>query len=313
MKLKRTQCSVVAVSTLAVALISVTPAVNAATWTGGGTTLNWSDVGNWDTALAPGAADAVIFGNTAGYTNAAGLVNNILDTGFTVGSLSYSAVANNFDTTLIPANQTLFVTGTRSIAIGTGYTAADTLFVGSGAADGATAQVYATITGGGYLVLSNAAGGVEITQTTTGGSSSTRATLDLSGLDSFKAYVSQVRVGFGNGDNNSGGNRPSGTLILAKTNVITCTSTTWGLAVGQTGSNNGQPSTNLLGQANWINADYGIGIGRKKCTGTLGLHARPGQSLRSFPERGWDRADELLGNRGQLRRRQHGCQPHRHC
>jgi len=58
-------------------------------------------------------------------------------------------------------------------------------------------------------------------------------------------------------------------LILAKTNVITCNTTTWGLAVGQTSSNQGQPSTNLLGQANWIYADYGIGIGRRKCTGTL--------------------------------------------
>lgn len=272
MKMKRTHCNVSALCALATALLGVATTALAATWTGGGTDLNWSTGGNWDTATAPVATDAVIFGNTSGYTNAAGAVNNILDTDFTIGSLSYSALTNNFHTTLIPAGRTLLATGTRSVAIGTGYTSTDTLFVGSGAASGTNARVYATIRGGGSLVLSNAAGNVDITQTTTGGSSLTRATLDLSDLDSLTAYVNQVRVGFGSGDNNSGGNRPSGTLILAKTNVITCNTTTWGLAVGQTSSNQGQPSTNLLGQANWIYADYGIGIGRRKCTATLSFN-----------------------------------------
>ncbi len=272
MKLKRAQCFLIMRSVWIAALAGAAITAGAATWTGGGSSLNWSDPGNWDAASPPAIGVSAIFDKTIGFTNAAGVVNNVADTDFTFGSLVYSALssAGNYHTTLIPAGQTLSVTGTRSTVVGTGgYSSTDTLFVGSGAADGASATVYATIAGQGSLVLSNASGNLDITQTTTGGSSSTRATLDLSGLDTFNAYVSQVRVGFGSGGNDTGGNRPSGTLILAKTNVITCASTTWGLAVGQVGSNPGQPSTNLLGQANWIQADYGIGIGRRKCSATL--------------------------------------------
>src|ERR1035441_6015800 len=80
------------------------------TWTGTSTVTNlWSDSNNWSLLQLPGAGDSVVFTNAIGSTNVQGAVNNVMDTNWTINSLCYAALSNNFQTTLIKTGQTLTV------------------------------------------------------------------------------------------------------------------------------------------------------------------------------------------------------------
>jgi hypothetical protein len=64
------------------------------------------------------------------------------------------------------------------------------MFVGSANADGANDSVYASIVGGGPLIVSNRNANLSIMQASVT-SGSHRATLDLAGLSSFSCVVFQ--------------------------------------------------------------------------------------------------------------------------
>ena len=115
-----------------------------------------------------------------------GAVDNTVDGAFNIGSLTYGQT-NNYHTTLINPGLTLTVSGTNGLAAGTGTAAGDGL------------QTVTTVQGpGAALVVSNTSAIVNVDQSmpiSGTANSTTMATLDLSGLDTFSATVSRVLVG----------------------------------------------------------------------------------------------------------------------
>jgi len=110
--------------------------------------------------------------------------------------------------------------------------------------------------------VSNGNANLGVTQISTT-SGAHRATLDLAALNSFTCEVSNVLVGH-NFTIVDHAWRPTGTLLLAKTNSIT----TRLISVASVYQNAGGACFIHLGQANTINADK-LRIGVHKCTGRL--------------------------------------------
>jgi hypothetical protein len=210
-------------------------------------TTNWSTPANWSPPGPPGPlGDAKFFdpGAAATVSN----INNVVDSSFTINSLQYGN-SNGFHTTLITPGRTLTVGG---------------LTVGTETDNGNTQAVYATITGlGGMLALNNVNSNLVVRQgvATASGNSLLRATFDLSGLDTFTAAVAKIEIG------SLGTNaRPSGTLYLAKTNLITASGAAPAIQIGGQGGgsgNAGNGSFLYLGQTNAIFAN-GISVATVK-------------------------------------------------
>src|SRR5579859_4894645 len=93
-------------------------------WTGT-TSMNWGDA-NWDLG-APTSATMVYFEDQlfSGYTNSAGVINNILDANYTIGTLIYNAqgitntfapfLPNHYYTTFIPGSYGLGIAGVDGV------------------------------------------------------------------------------------------------------------------------------------------------------------------------------------------------------
>ena len=244
------------------------------TWTGASTVTNlWSDVNNWSLLQLPTAADDVVLTNTIGTTNVQGAVNNVVDSNRTINSLSYEALVNNYHTTLINPGLTLTVDSPGNTNIN--------LLLASTGTIGTSDQVYATVLGGGSLVVGNPSSPSTATNVwlnvrqLASANAGHMATLDLSGLNNFTFAGGEVRIG---GDGTAlNGNRAQGTLILAKTNLIIATSdSSFGpnsgilssqnagiILANNTGSSGG--GVVKLGQQNTINANC-IEIGATKCS-----------------------------------------------
>jgi len=248
-------------------------------WTAAGSDTNWSTPLNWTNLTAggygpPGISNDVIFNNSA-----AGLTN-FVDVTTTVNSLWYAlnppsgGVRNH--TTVLESGVTLNITGTNIISGGSFVTAGYSLLVGTNiSATAGGSSVSATITGaGGTVNIVRPDGVVAVAEYNTTGNhplpaTSTRAVLDLSGLDTFSASVSQLLIGcMANGS--------AGTLYLARTNTITVANgsvtASAGLDVANNGSNPGDPSFLWLGLANQINANIVRVGGQKGCWGWLAFN-----------------------------------------
>ena len=215
---------------------------------------NWSVPGNWNTLAIPGTADDVQFGDT-------GVGNlNTVDTTFTINSLIYNQDNGGLHTTVLNPNTTLTINR---------GTTGDALVVNSQtAAVTANTQVPVAIQGAGATLNVNGTGNIVVRE---GNSSngSHMATLDMSALDTFNAAVGRLLIGQAN--NGEAANRPSGTLILAKTNVITLTGGTSPQVMVQDGAQNANGSVVSLlslGQVTVINADN-YRLGGQKGNGTV--------------------------------------------
>ena len=219
-------------------------------WTG---TNNWSVPQNWTNLTSggygpPGISNDVIFTNIATVTTS-NTVNNIVNSDVTINSLTFNNT-NGFHTTQIVPGSTLTTSGSKG------------LLVGAELDLGGTAAVYDTITGaGGMLVCSNSSASLIVRQGAVSGGSQ-RATLDLSGLDTFSATLNQIYVGVAGPVA-----RSTGTLALAKTNSITASGSI-GIVVADNNGNGGGQNYFYLGQNNSIYADS-ITIAREKCSGSL--------------------------------------------
>jgi autotransporter-associated beta strand protein len=219
-------------------------------WNGPGAGPNgWSTDVNWSPSGPPEAFDDVIFFDPGASGVAVSNVNNAVDAifGGTIGSLHYGNTNGNH-TTLIPAGRSLTISG------GTGLT------VGTETDNGNAQGVNTSIAGpGGKLSLSG--GNLVVRQNTDAAAGSQRATLDLSGLDTFAANLSRVLVG-----SEGAAARPTGTLLMAKTNALVVTGGPPAIAIGGAGGNSGNAggiSHIQLGRANVIHADS-ISVGRVK-------------------------------------------------
>jgi polygalacturonase len=259
------------------ALLALASAAQAGTvvWNGAsGTDTNWSNGNNWIGSASPAAGDDVKFFD-AGAGATASSINNVVDVVFsgTIGSLQYGNT-NNFHTTLIAAGQTLNLTGTNGLSVF--MPAQDT-------AAGPAKSVSATITGAGAtLNLNNPNANLVINQGHTN-SPGGRATLDLSGLDTFTANLNRLGIGtvsLPNTQNPGGGtgnNRCLGTLYLAKTNLIRlnyvvplatylAANATNALEISRNPANNsGAVSYLYLGRSNTFYLDS-LGVGRDKAS-----------------------------------------------
>jgi hypothetical protein len=158
-------------------------------WTGGGgTDQTWSQGLNWSTSQPPTPTDPLYFEDyfSTGYTNVAGVINNIVDANTSALEAHYTALVpaskagitnSHFYTTLIPAGVTL--------TLGNAGYAHTVLSAGDvpdfNTYDGAGSKNYSTITGNGGLVISEPTGNIYVgfnnNQTFPG-----LATLDMSGL-----------------------------------------------------------------------------------------------------------------------------------
>jgi autotransporter-associated beta strand protein len=236
-------------------------------WTGadaGVPDLNWSDRLNWQLPGAPGAGDNVIFNPTDAQGASAlsppgggasalqsSYLNNIVDTNFTIASLTFTNVNGSYHNTLISNGLTLSIT--------------NALTVGSGSQDfGGGATEFVTIAGtNGTLSVNNTSGTIYV-----GLGSSTagahQATLDLSALGTFTASISRLVLGAGSSSVGFGLGRESAVVYLAQTNTITASLAVSGtetsdtsaaavaLDIGDNDGNSGDTCYLYLGQTNAI-------------------------------------------------------------
>jgi pectin methylesterase-like acyl-CoA thioesterase len=244
---------------------------NTIIWSGANhaTDTNWSDAANWVGGVAPGNADDVKFFNL-GTASAIGVTNSIVDNSFagTIGSLQYGATNGfGFHTTFIPSGDTLWATNTNGV------------YVGTSADLGVAYTNYATIAGGGTLIVSNSSANISLNQGTATSANFCQSILNLTNLSTFNATVNRIALGTTTAINPGGANqREAGSLYLAATNNITVLysaplnsyqtvgSTTNGIELQKNPGNNGgstTPTTLFLGISNVINVDS-IGVGRDK-------------------------------------------------
>ncbi len=234
-------------------LQAATPIWNAAS---GGT---WSAPADWSPAVIPGVADDVQFGDVGAGNQ------NTMDAAFTIDSLTYNQDNQLTHTTLLNPGFTLTINRT---------TTGDPLTVNSTAAPtGANTLVPVAIQGPGAAMNVTSTTGDIVVRQGNGTAGTHMATLDLSGLDTFNATVGRLLVGQANAG--AAVNRPSGTLLLAKTNIITLTSTAPPQVMVQDGGSNangGTASVLTLGQVNIINADS-FRLGGQKGNGNVAFNA----------------------------------------
>ncbi|HOX02740.1 MAG TPA: autotransporter-associated beta strand repeat-containing protein [Candidatus Paceibacterota bacterium] len=238
---------------LAAVLLNPIASADTVSWTGAGGNDNWSTPGNW-AGGAPEPGNAILFNDddATGFPGLFGTPNNIVDVSVAIQSLKYGNTNQLFHTTQIPAGSVLSVEGTVN----------PVLMVGTGQDNGAAQTVYATVLGQGSLFVTNTAGIISVIQgSATAGAK--LATLDMEGLETFTAYVSQIRVAAENGGSSTPQyNRPNATLLLAKTNLLSCAGNP-GLLVSRTTGNGGTCDVRL-GQENTILSDGGITVGGRK-------------------------------------------------
>ena len=244
-------------------------------WTGGsGADLFWSTAGNWSPAGLSGTADDVQFTNTATVLNAV-TSNNIVSANTVARSLWYRQTNGGYHNTLINPGVTLTISNTAATSL---------LLVGSEKDGGAAYAFTNTISGaGGSLVVTDTNVNSSLAVRQPSATSGThRATLDMSGLDNFSATVGRVQIAV-----QGSINRPAGTLLLAKTNVIVALGTQGspldhsplpGITLGD-GGNNGGNAIVQLGLTNALFTDSLV-VGREKAPSSL-LQFNPAFTNRS--------------------------------
>ncbi len=225
---------------------------------------NWSDGLNW-TGGTPAGNDLRFYdpGADATVSN----INNIVDGNLTILSLRYGNT-NNYHTTWIKPGVTLTVSNNA---------AANLMFVGTLADNGAGEIVNATVTGAGgrLMVISTNVASTMVVQQGSGSSGAHLAVLDLSGLDNFNLTAGRLLPGglplSNTSPNNNASNHLTSLLILAKTNLISLNGTTTPtLNIGDAVSNggSGDPNNVQLGQTNGLFIDT-IAVGHSKSYGNL--------------------------------------------
>lgn len=248
---------------LSVAGVSANPGT--LLWTdGSGLGTNWSTILNWTNPAAggfgpPGSNNSVVFTNTASVAQQA-TVDNVVDSSVAILSLSYTHTNRYHNTMILP---------------GATLTIATNLSVGTATDLGTNGQMYASMTGSGAsLVINNTNCVVNVRQGTgsSSGPYSERATLDMSGVDTFNMTGNRFLIAADGGVTA----REVGTVYLAKTNTITLYGTNPAVDMGENPSNgagaNNDPSPLTsylyLGQNNTIFANS-VSVGRSKGAGVL--------------------------------------------
>jgi autotransporter-associated beta strand protein len=190
-------------------------------------------------------ANSVTLGTVSGAGSLA--LNAFSQTLASLTAASTNSVLTNVVT--IAAGQTLTVSGTNGLTVGID--------------SGANSVTRARMSGGGSLVVTNAAAMVTVGKPQASQNYSNSGTLELAGLSSVTlgsaaVPVSELRVGFGQ--------TSTGWLTLSDTNnTITVTT----LQIGNSNTNNGGTGTIILGAGTNVIAANTVNIGLSKSSGTL--------------------------------------------
>jgi parallel beta-helix repeat protein len=251
-----TNGATVASAAVTLKIISLTGNPGTLVWTNGASNLNWSSLQNWTNITSggygpPGASNDVVFSDISS-TNAANVTDNIMNSDTTIASLTYSNT-NGYHTTQLAVGGELTITGSKGLTVGTETDL------------GNTASVYDTISGAGAaLIVSNTSANIIIRQASANSGGALKATLDLSGLDTFQATIARLELG------SLGANpRPCGILYLAQDNTISASGSSPAILIGGSSGgsgNSGNGSYLFLGLNNVINAN-GITVASVKQTG----------------------------------------------
>lgn len=231
------------------------------TWTPAGVNTNWSTGANWTATGAPVSSNDLFFVDS-GAAGTSNVVDNVVDSSQTIGSLTYGQT-NGFHTTLIGSGTSLTVGGD-----------ANGLNVGTGNANADGQLTIAAISGGGSLLVTNPNSVITIDQSfnVSSGTSLAQATLDLTGLNTLNSTVSRVLIGV---DTTALLKGASGIWRLAATNSINLTagSTAPQIDIGDNTQANGAQGLSsmlVLGQTNAIFADsIAVGSGKTDTTGAF--------------------------------------------
>jgi len=201
-------------------------------------TTNWSDAANWQLPGAPTPLDNVFFNDLT--TVSQGTVNNVVDTNFTVTSLTFDqATSGAWHVTDIPLGVTLSVSN-----LNIGATSAEDGYVTSVAmTDAGTLMVYGNLTVGNFGATVLDSGTI----------------LDLSGLSNFVFSAASGTVAIAT-QNHSAANL---NLAAASNNITAATINlnTGSVSASATGTVNLGAGTNILNVSSW-----NISAGREHCT-----------------------------------------------
>jgi autotransporter-associated beta strand protein len=266
---------------LALPLLLLSQPTFADEWTGNGTSLNWSDTGNW-TGGTPTAAGTYYFSDVFypnAYTNAAGAVNTIVNGNYAAGrtifnALSSSTLGTHFYTTLIPGGNTLTLGGLGGVALAVGDEVPTSFFNTSGPTN------YTSFTGTGTLSINDSSAVVSV-------GTRNRATLNLTDLNLFTANSAKILVA--GAPENPNANAQTGWLLMAKTNNFTtaANSSAPGIVLGH--ATNGNPTAVVeLGRVNNFNTD-GLIVGGRRSSSTFlrfGVANQYGANTGTFRLRG---------------------------
>ena len=240
------------------------------TWTHAAGDLLWSTGLNWSGTWPANSTNAALFDGGTGATNAAGLVNNIVNVDTMVQHLRYFCTHPAYHTTLINPGVTLTVidpslTGeifAHRLGTGASTDLSQVAIRGAGRLVVGDTNAPATVSGNVMIRVNNAS-------TTPG---PYWATLDMSGLDYFACAPSEIRVG---ASGSSAGTQ--GTWIMAKTNLVIVGSTSGssgsvGLSIGLTTASSAAadyPSAGdvQLGQENVLQLSW-LKVGASRATNT---------------------------------------------
>ncbi len=229
------------------------------TWTNSVTDINWSAGINWSGNGAPGILDTAQFGSTGAATTP-GEVNCIVNANTTIKSLYFYNTNGLLSHDIrIADGVTLSFTNTT-----TGYA------IWSHANDAAITDTGTQLTNiisgpqGSIVINSVAYPGAYVASYA--GGTDVRALLDMSDLGSFTAYLTRFYVA-PTGGGTSGINRESGTVKLARTNLIYSSFIGpggRGILIGLNNNNPAPGGTLELGQTNAIFSDTGMDVGMRR-------------------------------------------------
>jgi autotransporter-associated beta strand protein len=175
------------------------------TWTGGGTTTNWSDAGNWSGGVAPNGGDNLVFGPSASNFTS----TNDLPAGTAFGSITLSGGGYT-----ISGNSVLVAsgidasgqTGSNAFNLPISFTQSETILAGSGSTD---LSLGGTVNNGGHaLTVGGGNGFIDFVNTISGAGSFTlnnTGTVTFSGPANTYTGITSI---------------PSGTLVLDKSSGV---------------------------------------------------------------------------------------------
>jgi len=219
--------------------------------------VGWSNAMNWVGGIPTIASD--VFFNTTGVV-ADATANNVVTDNMLIQSLSFNHT-NAFNGTQTYHNTVINEGVTLTVS---NRTATNAVFIGSGLAL-PSSSTRASISGSGTFVVLATNGVMNVRQ---GGIQNFGGTavLDMSGLSNLIVRAQRILVAGDGSNGDPARDRAAGELRLARNSSLFLSSAAYpvGVSIGQSIGNGGTGGVLVLGQTNYIFADYGIGVGLGK-------------------------------------------------